>query len=311
MPPAANFTRRDFLKVAAAGVVATTAASAKIATRIHGVHVGMQTFTLRGLSLDQVIAAMKQVGIGECELWSSHVEPKAAEVPDVAKWRATVSLDYFANIRKKFAAAGIEIYSYNPRFGGAAGRGARGGSAVPNGGTSTTPPPAAPPPATADAPRPVLMTDEEIERLFLMTKALGAKTINSRISADLASRVAQAAERHKMIVGITTDDPDILKTSPFYRYDVDTASYLRMGHDPLQFVQDNHDKITDVHLNDTKATGPSVPLGEGDAKIKEILLFLKQKKSPIRALIDSNYPGSETSTDELKKCFDYINRVLA
>jgi sugar phosphate isomerase/epimerase len=308
MPLVPNFTRRDFMRVAAAGLAASTVASAKIATRIHGVYVGMQTFTLRGLSLDQVIAAMKQIGIGECELWSSHVEPKATEVPDVAKWRATVSLDYFAGVKKKFGDAGIEIYSYNPRFGGPGGRGARGAAAAPNAGTSTATPPAAP--AAGDAPRPVTMTDEEIERLFLVAKALGATTINSRIPADLASRVAQAAERHRMIVGITTDDPDILAASPFYRYDVDTASYLRMGHDPLQFLQDNHDKITDVHLNDTKATGPSVALGEGDAKIKEILLFLKQKKSPIRALIDSNYPGSETSVEELRKCFDYVNRVL-
>lgn len=300
-----GFSRRDFLKVAAAGIAMGRVAHAKAGTRIHGVYVGMQTYTLRGLPRDGVIAAMKQVGVHECELWSAHVEPKASEVSDVAKWRATVSLDYFTDIRKQFNDAGISIYGYNPRFGGPAGRGARGAATPSNSGSSNS---ASTAPA---APRPAAMTDDEIERLFLMAKALGATTINSRISADLAPRVAAAAERHKMIVGITTQEPQILAASKYFRYDIDTAGYLRAGKDPLHFVIDNYDKLTDVHLNDTKATGPSVPLGQGDAHIKDILLFLKKKKSRVRALIDSNYAGSETSVEELQKEFDYVNGVLA
>jgi sugar phosphate isomerase/epimerase len=295
-------TRRKFLEMATAGLALASAVHAKISSRFHGVYVGMQTYTLRGLGCDDVIAAMRQVGLHECELWSSQAEPKAAEVGDLAKWRATVSLDYFTALRKKFNDAGIEIYAYNPRFGGG-GRGARGpgrtpdASASPNSGNAPSAPPA--------------MTDEEIDHLFQMAKALGATTINSRISADLAPRVAQAAERHKMIVGITTQEPAILAASPYFRYDVDTAGCLRAGHDPLEFIQQNFDKLTDVHLNDTKATGPSVPLGQGDTHIKEILLLMKHKKSRVRALIDSNYAGSEASVDELKKTVDYVRGVLA
>jgi TAT (twin-arginine translocation) pathway signal sequence len=327
-------TRRNFLKMAAAGAaLASTGGAAWAAekSRIHGVYVGMQTFTLRGLGVDGVIAAMSQVGLDECELWSSQAEPKPAEVGgDLGKWRATVSLDYFTDLRKKFNDAGIEIYAYNPRFGAAGGRGNRGGGmgGGQNGGAN---PRAGEPPAVIDAPTPMTgpaiappsqtagssapavptMTDEEIDRLFQIAKALGATTINSRISADLAPRVAQAAERHKMIVGITSQEPAILAASPYFRYDVDTAAVLRSGHDPLEFIQDNFDKLSDVHLNDTKAGGPAVPMGQGDAKIKEVLLLMKKKKSKVRALIDSNYAGSESSVDELKKEFDYVNMVLA
>jgi len=306
------FSRRHFMKVVAAGLALSQTLEAKINSRINGVYVGIQTYTVRGLRYDAVISAMKQVGIGECELWSTQVEPTAAEVPDLAKWRATVSLDYFTAVRKKFNQAGIEIYAYNPRFGAAGGRGGRGArgaapAAGQNGPGVATP---ATPPAAPPTPPPAI-TDDEIDRLFVISKTLGAKTVNSAIQPAIADRVAKAAAKHKMIVGITNIVPEVLALSPYFRYDIDTASYLRMGHDPLQFIKDNHDKLTDIHLNDTKATGPAVPLGEGDTHIKEILLFLKQKKSHVRANIDSNYAGSETSVEELKKEFDYVKSCLA
>jgi len=57
------------------------------------------------------------------------------------QWRETVPLDYFRAIRKKFDAAGIEIFSYNPMI-------------------------------YADS------SDLEIDRLFQMAKALGCKAVN-------------------------------------------------------------------------------------------------------------------------------------
>jgi hypothetical protein len=307
------YSRRHFIKAAAAGLALSPVLEAKINSRVRGVYIGLQTYTLRGLRYDAVIPAMKQVGLGECELWSTQVEPTASEVADLAKWRATVSLDFFTDVRKKFNEAGIEIYAYNPRFGaggGRGGRGARGAGAPGAGGAPAANGTAAPPPAPPATPPPQI-TDDEIDRLFQFTKALGAKTVNSAIQPAIAGRVAKFAEKYKKVVGITNLAPEVLAMSKYFRYDIDTASYLRMGHDPLQFVKDNHDQLTDIHLNDTKSTGPSVPLGQGDAHIKEILLFLKEKKSHVRANIDSNYAGSETSVEELQKCYDYVKACLA
>lgn len=258
-----------------------------IDSRIGGVYVGMQTYSLRGLRYEAVISAMREVGIGECELFSLQVEPTAAEVPDIEKWRASVPLGFFRNVRKQFNEAGIVIRAYNPFFGG----GFRPGAP-------------APPPASE-------ITDEEIDRLFQFAKALGAETINSRIDRAIAGRVARVAEKYDMIVGSTSQDAEILETSKYYRYDFDIGDYAATGHDPLPFVLENYTKITDIHLKDCKLNGPSVPFGEGDSHMKEILRFLKEKQTQIRANIDCDYPGTGTSVEELKRCFDFVKAALA
>jgi sugar phosphate isomerase/epimerase len=281
-------SRREFIKtMAIAGLAASLPLEAKvnwIDSRIDGVYVGMQTYSLRGLRYQPVIGAMREVGIGECELFSMQVEPTRAEVPDIVKWRATVPLDFFHNVRKQFNDAGIAIHAYNPFFGDA-----------------FHPGPPAPP----------KITDEEIGRLFQFAKALGAETINSRIHPSIAGRVARFAEKYDMIVGSTSQDAGIIAASKYYRYDFDIGDYAHAGHDPLPFVLENYEKITDIHLKDCKLNGPSVPFGEGDSHMKEILRFLKEKQTGTRANIDCDYPGTGTSVEEVKRCFDFVKGALA
>jgi len=256
---------------------------------VHGVRIGFHTYSLRDLRYEAVVPAMRKVGLGECELWSMQVEPTRSEVVDIAKWRSTASMDFFTGVREKFNRAGIDIYAYNPTFGGPDRR--SGGAAGP--------PPSAPP-----AP----ITDEEIDRTFQMAKALGAKTINSRVPPELARRIAPFAGKHKMVIGIfsLSADADLLAMSKYFRYDLDIGDYTHLGHDALKFVQDNHDQLTDIHLKDCKFKGASVPFGQGDTPMKEILQFLKQKRSQIRAHIDCDYPGTGTSVEEVQKCYDYV-----
>lgn len=315
------FSRRQFIGVAAAGLALSQTLEAKmINSRIHGVYVGMQTFSLRQLRWEAVIPAMKQLRIGECEIFSTQVEPLAADVPDLAKWRASdAAITYFTDVRKKFNDAGIAIYGWNGRFGTFAGRGrggARGGGAAGGpgapGGVGAGAAPAAPPAAPATPPpAPPPVTDEEIDRQFQIAKVLGAKTLNTGVQPALADRVGKAAEKYKMIVGITAQTPETLVVSPYFRYDIDIGNYTAAGHDALQFVTDNYDKITDIHLKDCKLNGPSVPFGTGDSHMKEILQLMKKRKSQIRANIDCDYPGTGTSVEEVQKCFDYVKQCLA
>ena len=273
----------------------STKLAAKINSRVHGVRIGLHTYSLRDLRYEAVVPEMREVGLGECELWSMQVEPTRSEVVDISNLALQlISLDFFTNVREKFNQAGIDIYAYNPTFGGPDRR---------SGGTAGKPPPSAPAP----------ITDEEIDRIFQMAKALGAKTINSRVPPELATRIALFAEKYKMVLGIfsLSPDADLLAMSKYFRYDFDIGDYTRLGHDALKFVQDNHDQLTDIHLKDCKFKGVSMPFGLGDSHMKEILQFLKKNRSQIRAHIDCDYPGTGTSGEEIQKCYDYVKECLA
>jgi sugar phosphate isomerase/epimerase len=299
-------SRRQFVQFGVAGLasvaLAPKAGAAKLHSVVDGLHIGIQTFSFRGLRYPDIVSAVQEVGIGECELWSAQVEPTSADVPDIMKWRDTVSLDFFKDIRKKFNQAGIDIYAYNPRFGAGGGRG-RGAAAGQPGGAPVAPPP------------PPQVTDAQIDRVFEFTKALGAKALSTQMNVEMAQRIAPFAEKHKIITAVASSNPDALTQippiSPWLRMDVDIGDFTRQGHDALQFVKDNYQHLLDVHLKDCKFKGPSVPFGTGDSHMKEVLQFLASKKTQVRANIDCDYPGTGTSVDEVKKCYDYVKSCLA
>ncbi len=52
----------------------------RIDPRVGGVRIGVQSYSFRTLPLDAAIKAMSDIGIGECELYSGHVEPRPRSV---------------------------------------------------------------------------------------------------------------------------------------------------------------------------------------------------------------------------------------
>ena len=127
-------TRRDFTRTVL-GAAPFAAALANIDSKVHGVQFGLVTYVFslpgsgpRATVLDTVIQTMVECGLGECEAFSPLLEPgdlseksrsqtasaeeRAQARAELAKWRTSVGVDYYEGIRKKFNAAGIEIYSY-------------------------------------------------------------------------------------------------------------------------------------------------------------------------------------------------------
>ena len=265
--------------------------AAEIDSKIDGVQLGVQSYSFRDLSLDAAIAAMREIGIGECELYMGHVEPSGLKGEQLKKWRVTTPLSYFEGIRKKFDNAGIELYAYSLNF--------RDG-----------------------------FSDEELDRGFQMTKALGTDIITTSTTLTCAKRLAPFAEKYHVRVAMhghdETDKPNEFATpesfarglamSKQFYINLDIGHFTAGGYDPVPYIEEHHAKILALHIKDRKRNhGPAVPFGEGDTPIKQVLLLLKSRSYSIPANIEYEYndeqPGLNTIA-EVRRCFGYCKDIL-
>jgi len=316
------YTRREFGTIALAGLAVVRLkadatyggyAAAAINSTFGGVHVGAQTYSFRDLphapggdAIDNVIKALTDCGIGECELFAPQVEPqfssgargrrgdppspeaiKARE--DLRKWRIETPLQHFRDVNKKFEAAGIKVtafcYNMNMSF-----------------------------------------TDAELERGFEMTKAFGTNVMTTSTTLDVARRLAPMADKHQVRVGMhghsNITDPNefatpesfaaAMKMSKFFKINLDIGHFTAANYDPVAFIKEHHADITNLHLKDRKKNqGDNVPWGQGETPIREVLQLLKRERWPIPVDIEYEYRGEGSSVDEVKKCVAFAKQALA
>lgn len=279
--------RRDFGKLAAGAMAAgALGATARIDSKIDGVQIGAQTYSFREKPIDGVIAAMKEVGLGEAELYDGHFVPRDA---DAAKaFRSNPPLEQMRAIRKKFDDAGIELYAVTFGFRKE-------------------------------------FSDDEIEGGFKIAKAMGVKYITSSANVSVAKRVDAMAQKYRIMVGfhnhsnMAADEfarpEDWQKAldgaSKYLGINLDIGHFTASNYDPVSFLEQHHARIVTLHLKDRKRNqGDNVPWGQGDTKIKEVLQILKTKRYPIPANIEYEYKGGD-SIEEVKKCFAFCKAALA
>ena len=236
--------------------------------------------------------AFVDVGLSECELWQGHVEPKegrGAEGRDaLKKWRTSVSMDVFKDVRKKFNDAGILLYAYNYSF--------------------------------RDE-----FSDEEIQRGFEMAHALGVTRITASSTVTCAKRVDPFAAKAKIYVGMHGHDnmkegefnlPPSFEaamkgSSKYIGINLDIGHFTAAGGDAVDYLKKMHEHIVTLHLKDRKKDhGANLPFGEGDTPIKEVLKTLEENRWPIPANIEYEYKGGDT-VEEVKKCYEYCKNALA
>jgi sugar phosphate isomerase/epimerase len=325
-----RYTRREFGTLTVAGIPLTLGfGTLAFAQTVNGVRVGVQSYSFRTMSLDEALAAMKTIGLPECELFSGHVEPRPPRPPQAAppastgggaaaqaatppapstspnapmayfrpnpearekqrQWRLETPLSYFADIRKKFDAAGVKLQSYNLSFNDS-------------------------------------FTDAEIDRGFEMAKALGAGFITASATVSTAKRVAPFADKHKLVVAMhnhaNLKDPNEFATpesfatamgySKYIGVNLDIGHFVAANFDPIAYIQQHHARITNLHLKDRrKNQGDNLPWGQGDTPIKEVLQLLKKNKYDIPANIEYEYKGEDTIA-EVRKCLEFIKSALA
>jgi sugar phosphate isomerase/epimerase len=306
------YTRREFAGMALAGLALPRAAAPDPTLKIGGVRIGAQSYSFRALPrppgddlVDVLINAFTACGLGECELWSPQIEPAAPSIargdtPELQqarteartalrRFRVETPLEHFRAIRQKFAASKITIRAFNYSFNDS-------------------------------------FTDEEIDRGFVIARALGAEWITASSTLSSAKRVAPFADKHKMIVGMhnhsNVKDPNefatpesfaaAMKMSKYFKVNLDIGHFTAANQDAVGYLGAHHRDITNLHVKDLKRNqGENMPWGQGDTPIRDVLLLLKQNKWPIPAYVEYEYRGIGTPIDEVKRGFDYMRRILA
>lgn len=298
-------TRRQFGALALSTVALPSVLRAQT---VNGVRLGVQTYSFRDLMrpqggdmVDPIVAAMKECGLTECELWAPQIEPastfgRGRPTPEQAQqtrealqtWRLETPIAHFRAIRKKFESAGTTIYAFNYS---------------PNGS----------------------FTDAEIDRGFEMAKALGAEIITASATLEAARRMVPFAAKHKMPVAMhnhsNVTDPNefatleslatALKLSPFFRLNLDIGHFTAANYDAVAYVREHHASITNLHLKDRKKDqGANTAWGTGDTPIRDVLQLLKKERWPIRAYIEYEHRGEGGPVEEVKKCFAFAKKAL-
>jgi len=281
------YSRREFSKLALAALPAASA-FARVDSRVRGVQLGVQSYSFRDRPLDDAIKAMVEIGLGECELYSGHVEPNKSEA-DLHQWRTTVSMDHFRQIRRKFDDAGVLLYAYNYSF--------------------------------RDD-----YSDAEIARGFEMAHALGVGIITASSTLTVVDRVDREAQKAKIKVGFhghdETDKPNEFSApetfykamaghSKYINVNLDIGHFTAAGFDAVDFISQHHQRIVTLHIKDRKKNhGDNMPFGQGETPIKPVLQLLAARKYNIPANIEYEYDGKDTVA-EVRKCLEYCKAALA
>ena len=316
-----GYSRRDFGKLVLAGLPLSMVL-AKPDSKINGVQIGAITYSFRSIpDPEEIIKAYVEVGLSEVELMSNHAEQLAGAPPappvgggrggrgrgemtpeqraemqkatearaeEMRKWRSSISIDKFKDVRKKFTDAGIDLrlLTFNMNV-------------------NTT-------------------KDDEIDYAFQMAKALGVRGITTSTQVSMAKRTAPFADKYKIMLGFhghdQVDHPDevsteetfktVMAASKYHGANLDIGHYTAANGDPLDFIQKYHDRITNLHLKDRKKNhGGNVPWGQGDTPIKPVLQLLKKNRYDFPGNIEFEYEGDPKV--EVKKCLDYCREALA
>jgi sugar phosphate isomerase/epimerase len=285
-----------------------------INSTIDGVLMGVQSasFTFSGMGIKEIIATMRAVGLSTIDTMSEHVEnflgapvplpgtgrpgpwvprpPRPAgsrpafPAPDPAKrealrqWRLSIGLDKFEQVARMFTDAGLQFFSYNLSFDDT-------------------------------------FTDKEIEKGFLMTKALGTKIITASSPLEVFPRLKPFAEKHDVIVALHNhtigpkEFAQAMALSDKFWVNLDVGHFFASGYDPVGYLKEHHDRITNIHVKDRLSHGgESVPFGDGETPLIAVFQLVKKEKWSFPACIE--YVGPAGPAIELASCLQYCKDAI-
>ena len=317
-------TRREFVKLALAAIPASGMVGLmsrlradeaaqfppKVNSKVAGVQIGLNvpySFADLQMSGPEVLSRCVQLGISGLELRTQPVEaflgapphligPKAlvaaaagsqAVDTQMRKWRLSAPTERIPDFRHTYESAGVLI-------------------------------------AVVKVDGIFRMSDGELDYVFELAKALGARAISTEISrqeSDL-QRLGDFGVKHSLWVayhGHTAVAPAnwerAFVLSPRNAANVDLGHFIAgNNYSPIPFIKEYHERITHIHIKDRKLhMGPNVPFGQGDTPIVECLHLLRDNQWNIQATIEFEYrvPAGSDRMTEIAKCVKYCRDALA
>jgi len=313
-------SRRQFGRTAAAGVAWSLLGPSvrpANAMTVRGVRVGIITGSLNPLPetpgrdpIDVIIEQSRALGIVDVELVTVFPQgappvvnggrfgqPPATVTPEytttrqaLREWRIAQPLDRFREVRAKFDAAGLNLFSYVQ---------------------------------TIDDH----MTDAEIDAVFRQMQALKVPMFTTnQTRVPMGPRTAPFAERYGIQAAwhphALVQDPNevataesmekLLAMSKAFVINLDIGHYTAGNNDAVAFLRKHHDRITHLHIKDRRRdNGPNVQLGTGDTPIMDCVKLIRDQRWPVRLTIEREYrdaPG--TPVEQTRWQLDYVKKLL-
>jgi len=320
-------SRREFGKMALAGLPLCAARRAVAEPAVNGVRLGVDTYSYRDLlrtpgrdNVDDVIKALQFAGAQEIELHAANTEPagpnsgpavppppsaypppikppspeevaaaKLAVRNSLRRWRLSTPAASHEAFRARFQASGINLFAYRVDYD-------------------------------------EQFSGEEIEVTFKQAKALGVRTMASLTSLSGARRLAPFAEKHGMTVALhntaNAQDADAIASpqsfrtalalSKNFRLNLDIGNFTAANHEAVAFIQENQASISHIQIKDrTRNGGANERFGDGDTPIKEVLTLIKEKQLAIPVFVEYEYIGLGTPQEEVGKCLAFAKSALS
>jgi sugar phosphate isomerase/epimerase len=212
-----------------------------------------------------------------------------AERDKLRQWRLSAPLDRFREIRKKFDAAGLDLYSYVMTIGDD-------------------------------------FTEEEIDAVFRHMQALSVdKFCTNQTRVAMGPRMAPYAEKYQIRPAFHThqlsQDPNevsspeslakLLAMSPLFMVNLDVGHYFDGGNDPLTYLKAHPERITHLHVRDANSDKTQADIGTGVLHVDTMLKFVRDNNYDIAFIVEQTGRADTTNNaDALKMNIDYMRKVL-
>jgi len=317
-----EITRRELGRLAVAAVPVARLMAAKPNSNFDGVQVGVITYSYRSMPgandakellkyiVDSGISAIELLGPA-AEIYAGAAAPagrggggggggrqpmtpeqqaaQRARAEEIKKWRLSVSMDKYKELRNLYNQAGVTIYAFKLE------------------------------------PNPS-MSDEEYEYIFHVADTLGANHVTLELSNNLefTKRLGEfAARRHMRVAYHAHTQATMTAWDAVLEQSMGNAINLDCGHyvagtseSPIPLIQKRHDRIASMHLKDRQkgtSGGANLPWGQGETPIREILQLMRKEKYTFPASIELEYqiPEGSDAVAETAKCVQFCKNALA